>query len=206
VDSKELSLLIKDFFPAQAVEYVAKQIISLNFKLIISKKRYTKLGVFKPSKNSKKHIISINGDLDNDLFYMVYLHEVAHLIVWNNYQRRAAPHGREWKKQYYQILQYSIDNNFFSDEIKNFVINSLDKPNFHLTVTRDLKKIIDESQGDIKLLRVKDLPDNCTFTLYNKRNFKLIRKVRTRYKCQDLNNGRFYLVHSLAEVQNYYTG
>jgi SprT protein len=205
VDSKELSLLIKDFFPEQAIDYVAKQIISLNFRLVVSKKRFSKLGVFKPSRTSDKHIISINGDLNNDLFYLVYLHEVAHLIVWNNYKRRVAPHGNEWKEQYYKILVHSINNNFFSDEIKQFVAKSLSKPNFHNTVTRDLYRIEKDSTENNNLLRVKDLPDNCTFTLLNKRNFKLIQKIRTRYKCQDLNNGRFYLVHSLAEVKNYCT-
>jgi len=205
VDSKELSILIKDFFPEMAIDFVAKQIISLNFRLVISKKRFSKLGVFRPSRNSNKHVISINGDLNNDLFYLVYLHEVAHLIVWNNYKKRVAPHGKEWKEEYYKILLYSINNNHFSDEIKKYITVSLTKPNFHTSVTRDLYKINSESSQNESLLRVKDLPENCIFTLYNKRNFKLIQKIRTRYKCQDINNGRFYLVHSLAEVKKYCT-
>jgi len=202
VDRRELSLLIKDYFPESALDYVTNQIISLNFKLIISKKRFSRLGVFRPSKNNNKPVISINYDLDKNLFFIVYLHEVAHLMVWNNYKKRTAPHGREWKEQYRKILIEALNKNLFPEETKESIINSLTRPNFHKNLQ---KKFSDSSIENSNLTRVKNLPENCIFTLCNGRSFKIIRKIRTRYKCQDVKNGKYYLVNSQAEVTSYST-
>lgn len=202
MDRRELSLLIKDYFPESALDYVTNQIISLNFKLIISKKRFSRLGVFRPSKNNNKPVISINYDLDKNLFFIVYLHEVAHLMVWNNYKKRTAPHGREWKEQYRKILIEALNKNLFPEETKESIINSLTRPNFHKNLQ---KKFSDSSIENSNLTRVKNLPENCIFTLCNGRSFKIIRKIRTRYKCQDVKNGKYYLVNSQAEVTSYST-
>lgn len=202
MDIKQISLLIKDYFPETVIDFVAKQIISYNLRLIISRKRLSRLGVFRPSKISKRHVISVNGDLDKNLFFLVYLHELAHLIVWNNYNRRVAPHGKEWKEEFRKIIINSLNLNHFDEETKLYVINCLKKPNFHRAITREMYESDKENlQSD--LMRLKNIPENSTFTLSNGRTFKIINKIRTRYRCLDIKNGKYYLVSSQAEVVDF---
>ena len=37
-------------------------------------------------------------------FLTTFVHELAHLIIWEKYGHRAAPHGKEWKQCFGALL------------------------------------------------------------------------------------------------------
>ncbi|HAD34265.1 MAG TPA: hypothetical protein DCF44_07170 [Chitinophagaceae bacterium] len=41
--------------------------------------------------------MSVNGNLNSYHFLITLLHEIAHMLVWEQFRNRVKPHGLEWK-------------------------------------------------------------------------------------------------------------
>ena len=75
-----------------------------DFDLKITRPRKSKLGDFRPPKPGKRSSITMNEDLGPYQFLTTFVHELAHLITWEKYGHRAAPHGKEWKQCFGALL------------------------------------------------------------------------------------------------------
>ncbi|MFN8135383.1 MAG: SprT-like domain-containing protein [Bacteroidales bacterium] len=58
-------------------------------------------------------MIQANADLGPYTFLLVFLHELAHLVVMKKYGRKAKPHGSEWKNAYRQLVQPFFEHEVF---------------------------------------------------------------------------------------------
>ena len=56
-----------------------------DFDLKITRPRKSKLGDFRPPKPGKRSSITMNEDLGPYQFLTTFVHELAHLIIWEKY-------------------------------------------------------------------------------------------------------------------------
>ena len=111
-----LAQQLSQFVPSGTEHLCAQWLVENHVQLKISAPRKTRLGDFRPSHRHFPHRISVNGDLDSLHFLVTFTHEVAHVINWDRHMRKVAPHGKEWKDIYSQLLQNLIALNVLDEK------------------------------------------------------------------------------------------
>jgi hypothetical protein len=151
-------------------------------------------------RNGARPVIQVNGDLGPYSFLLVFLHELAHLIVMKKYGRKAKPHGDEWKTAYRDLVQPFFDKQVFPPTLTTALYRYFIKT--PATFHRDtrLLNILASCEGGNEILTVNDIPINDTFTLMNGRQFIKLEKLRTRFRCLCTGTKKYYLVPKSAQV------
>lgn len=191
---------LSQFLLPQCVEAVHGWLHEGGLRLRITRSRSSKLGDFRGAVPGQAPVISLNGDMNKYTFFVVFVHEYAHFLVWKRYSHRAKPHGREWKTVYTDLMIPFLTAGFFPSELlfalKRYFINPLASSGTDLQLTR-LLKTFDAPSSKIT---IEDIAPNATFSLPDGRHFRKIQQLRKRYKCICLGNNRLYLFHPLVEI------
>jgi len=192
--------VLSEYLPEGSVDKTFYWITEKKIHLKISKQRKTKLGDYRPPVHHTNHRISINHNLNKYAFLITLIHEIAHLLVWEKHKGKVEPHGKEWKIEYRNLMYEFLNKGIFPDEIEKVlsksIINSKASSTSDMNLSRTLKKY--DAQTDLLIL--EDLEENAFFTIDGGRRFKKGPKQRTRYKCQNIENKKFYFVHALTPV------
>lgn len=193
---------LQDFLPPHCFEEVSKYLNTFNVQLTITRQRSTILGDFRNAHQGKPHRISINGNLNSFSFLITLLHELAHLLTYNNFQHKVQPHGKEWKSTFSNLLVTFIDKNIFPDDISEALKKSIAKPAASScgdsALLRTLKKY-DPKKNNILL--VEELEEGVIFSIKDGRKFIRGRKIRTRIQCTEIATNKLYLFSGLYEVK-----
>jgi len=194
---KTLSKYIPDVF----IEYVTGILIDSRVSFKIVAPRSTKLGDFRiQRKGSNKPQITVNGDLNPYSFLITTIHEVAHLKTHNKYGSRVNPHGAEWKSEFSSLLKPILEHESLPVSLKKVLSSSITNLKASsctdIKLARELKKY-NQSKNTLSL---EELSENSLFIL-NKKTYSKGKLRRTRYLCRELNTGKSYLIHALAEVK-----
>ncbi len=194
--------ILGTYLPDQAIEQVYSWITMYKVHLKISRGRKSKLGDYRPPIRHPHHRISINHDLNPYSFLITFVHELAHLLVFNAHKTSVAPHGKEWKLAFKELIDVLIADNIFPEELagvlKKSMRNAKASSGSDLILTRMLQQY-DHAEDQDKT-RVEDLDLGTIFSTQNGRSFQKGEKVRTRYKCLNLKNKKVYLFHPLTAV------
>ncbi|MFC2100764.1 SprT-like domain-containing protein [Bacteroidota bacterium] len=196
---KQYKEVLAKYVPPQAVDIIIEWMSTYKFQLNIKNNRLTKLGDYRPPSKYDFHRISINHNLNPYSFLITLVHEVAHLVVWENFKNNVKPHGKEWK-QTYQLLMQQIDTTEFPADIREALDNYLKNPSASSTTHIQLSRTLNIYDKVTDAIFLENLPDKSTFQTLNGRTFKIKEKLRKRYKCICLNNNKLYLVHPLVKV------
>lgn len=192
-------ILIK-YLPDKTVDTIIEWIVKKKIYLRISRSRSTKLGDFRPATKNQPSRISVNHDLNKYSFLITLIHEIAHLLVWNKFKRKAKPHGIEWKTEFYYLMNNFLNKNIFPEDVekalKNYLRNAKATSGSDLELTRCLQKY-DDNPGQLVL---ENIPSDSVFQIPNGKIFKKKEKVRKRYKCVCMTDKRTYLVNPLVNV------
>ena len=143
------SEILKKYLPEQSVTLIAEWIIAFDFKLKIKKERSTRLGDYTMPRNGLNHIITINHNLNKFSFLITLVHEVAHLVTYNQYKNSVSPHGKEWKKNFQELIQPFLTTDIFPIEIFSALRRYMQNP-------------AASSCSDVHLLRTLKLHDDRT--------------------------------------------
>jgi len=193
--------ILQKYLPEAAVEEVYESIVRYKIHLRITKNRSTKLGDYRPVHKGQPHRISINHNLNPYAFLTTLIHEIAHLVVFENYDHRVRPHGKEWKYCFREIMQPYFGLEIFPYEVKTALHNYLKNPssssNANLTLSRILKKY-DNDSGDC--IFIEELPEKSRFKIQNGKTFERLEQRRKRIKCLCLDNKKLYLFDPLTKV------
>ena len=197
---------LSDFLPPGTFSAVSAYLHSYKIHLTIARQRKSILGDYRHQTAIKNHRISINGNLNPFAFLLTLLHEIAHLLAFEQYGGKIASHGKEWKQVYSGLLQQFLKEKIFPAEIEFALIKSLKNPAASPDGYRDAE------DGLIRVLRnfdkikngnklVEEVPVNALFKLADGRIFKRGEKQRKRYKCLELSTRKMYLFSPVYEVE-----
>ncbi len=194
--------ILLQYFPEETIGQVSSMLKKHAVQLKITRERVSKLGDYRPPFQNLNHRITVNGNLGKHLLYLVFLHEMAHLIIWNRYGKSVSPHGPQWKQEFGSMLKQAVYLGYLPENLKIPVAAFAD--NVKATFAADpilwknLKSLDERLASEIT---IEDIPADTFFMAANGRFFKKEEKLRKRYRCFCLNNKRRYLFHPMAVIK-----
>lgn len=196
----EFEKALKDFLPEELLSYVSAILSSEKVYLILAKDRLTKLGDYHLNP-TKGHVISVNSNLNIYSFSITLIHELAHLKAFKIYSNQIKPHGEEWKCTFQNLMAYPLKTNAFPNDIKLALLRHMKNPKASSVRDIELRKALSVFDEGEDFVLVDDVPFEKKFRLKNGDRFMKVEKLRTRFKCRNLDNGRMYFVSRTAEAE-----
>jgi hypothetical protein len=181
-----------DFLPFDFQKYILGKIKSEGIHFRISRPRKSKIGDYKYNYLKKSHSISVNINLSEIQFLVTFIHELAHKKCFDLFVGKVFSHGEEWKNIFVELLIEARNELILSPEWDDVLMSNVKRPK--ATFTR-----YDEINENCVL--VLNLAVESKFELRNGRRFQLVKKIRTRYLCTDLNNGQLYSVSGRTPIE-----
>lgn len=198
---------LQTFLPPNTFEPVAAYLIQHKVHLTVTRERSTILGNYRNAWQNQNHRISVNGNLNAFSFLITLLHELAHLLTYEQYQHRVAAHGREWKRIFGDLLAQFIEKKVFPPDIEHELFLSLSNPAASSCAEDGLVRVLRRyDPAKTGYFMVEELPPNAIFKLKDGRTFKKGEKLRKRYRCQEMDSSRIYLFSPVFEVELLQTG
>jgi len=197
MDKKEV---LAQYMPPEAAPIIAKWIDYFQCEFKISKNRSTKLGDYRHPFRGSGHKISVNNDLNPYAFLVTTVHEFAHLLTWNDHKNKVKPHGTEWKNNFKRMMKPFFDLEIFPTDVNQGIVAYLNNPAASSCTDLRLARALKKYDAQEETLHVEQLPANTIFTLKDGRKFQKGERIRKRYRCTCLDNGKIYLFNPLAEV------
>lgn len=195
------SEILKKYLPEQAVPAIAEWIVQYDFKLKIKRERSTRLGDYTPPRNGLNHVITINHNLNRFAFLITLVHEVAHLVTYNQHRDRVNPHGQEWKSNFRQLMQPFLSTDIFPLEVFSALRKYLANPAASSCSDHNLLRTLKLHDHESQYVFLEYLPHGAIFLYNGSRVFVKGEKIRKRFKCRELSTGAIYLFNPLAEVE-----
>lgn len=194
--------ILKKYIPENTVELMATWILEYDFKLKIKKERSTRFGDYTSPRNGSNHLITVNYNLNKYSFLITLVHEIAHLTTFNKHKNSVLPHGIEWKRSFAELMQPFLTSDVFPVDIlyalRKYMQNPAASSCSDKTLLKALK-LYDEHNSDKIFLEY--LPYKTMFLYNGERLFEKGEKIRTRFRCKEVNTGHIYLFNSLTEVE-----
>ncbi len=195
--------LLKQFIPEGSFDLVAPFFKDHTIHLTLTRERKSVLGDYRhPIKADPVHRISINVNLNPYSFLITLLHEIAHLQVYTRFKNQPAPHGKEWKVQFRDILIPFIGKGFFPKDVEKALVAYLHNPAASTCTDPGLYKALyryDEQKPGYAL--VDDIEIGQCFETEDGRLFEKLDQLRTRCRCKDLGTGKLYFFQGIIEVK-----
>lgn len=190
------------YIPEAAVHPLTEWLQKNKVELKISRARRTKLGDFRVARNGDFPRISVNHDLNRYAFLITLVHEMAHAEVHakNSHFRRIKPHGTEWQKVFSEMMQPFLNEEIFPGSLLPSVQKYFQKPKASSASDPYLMRALKAFDAPSENPQLNDLALGDRFMFRNV-SFEVIKKMRTRFQCRNLQNKRLYLIHGLAEVE-----
>ena len=192
---------LKAYLPDGSFDLVMPLILQHRVHLTISRQRQTKLGDYRNAYGNKNHRISVNGNLNKYSFLITLLHELAHLLAFEQFGNRIQPHGNEWKKTYAAILKDFLALHLFPTDIAHELKATLHNPAASSCAEDELQRILmryDTKRPGMKM--VEELTTGQQFRIPGGRTFVRGEIIRKRIKCFELPAMKPYLFSPLYEV------
>ena len=193
---------LQDYLPPGTYEPVLSYLRQYKVHLTVARERKSVLGDYRHSTHHANHRISVNGNLNPYSFLITLLHELAHLLTFEQFGNHVLSHGREWKAIYVKILDQFLQHQVFPGDIETELLRSLKNPAATTCAEDGLLRVLrkhDSKESDNRL--VEEIETNKLFRTHDGRVFKKEGKVRKRFKCIEIKTGRVYLFSPVYEVQ-----
>ncbi len=196
------SITLQKYLPAGSDELTLALLRTAPIELRISKPRKTKLGDYRFPTKGNRHRISINANLNPYAFLITLIHEVAHLKAFEDFGKGIKPHGEEWQHTFRVLAKPFLAADIFPNDIANTLITSLNKGRASSCTDLELYRTLKKYDTPLEdHLTVEMVEHGKLFQINGDKIFKKGPKLRKRYKCVNVANGREYMVHALAEVK-----
>lgn len=188
---------LKKYLPENTLPFLKNWFGPYFIHIKITRERNSKLGDYRKLRDNS-HEITINSTLEPQLFFFVLTHELAHMLSFEKFGHRIAPHGSEWKQTFRNMLVESIS--IYHQDLQKIILDFAKSPKANFMASPDLVRYFrlkDNSGGHVF---VEELEPHNEF-IYNKQRYILIEKLKKNYLCRNLDNGKTYSFRGLASVQ-----
>ena len=197
---------LANYLPDGAFEPVVQLIHQYKVHLTVTRERKSVLGDYRHPFLGSNHKITVNGNLNKYEFLITLLHELAHLLCFEQYRNRVEAHGKEWKNIYGSLLKAFIDLDFFPEDIRKSLKKTLLNPaataNGETALLLVLRRYNPVQKAGVVVLA--HLADGSLFKEIKGRTFRKIKLRRKRIECIELATGNIYLFSALSEVEIVY--
>ncbi len=199
-DSQKITEVISQHVPPAAQSYCVELWLQYPFRLRISPRRLTKLGDYRYDKGRRTHQISVNATLNPYAFLITYVHEVAHLLAFQTYGFRIAPHGQEWKKSFRELMQPVLNQRVFPEEILQPLSHYMRNPKAASGSDQRLSLALQQYDRPDGSVALADVMPSKTFRF---RKMLMVKESvrRTRALCREVKSGKRYLISQAARVR-----
>ncbi len=191
------------YLPEGAFEPVVQLIHQYKVHLTVTKARKSVLGDYRHAGMGANHKISVNGNLNKYEFLITLLHELAHLLCFEQFKNRVEAHGKEWKYIYSDLLAAFIRLGLFPLDIQKSLQKTLLNPaatangeTALLLVLRNYDAVKKEGHAF-----VAHLQEGTLFESFKGRIFRRGKKRRIRIECVEVATGHVYSFSALTEVK-----
>lgn len=188
---------LEKYLPQNTLLYLKKWFSSHYIYIKVTKNRNSKLGDYRKLRDNS-HEITINSTLAPQLFFFVLTHELAHLIAFEKFGRKIAPHGTEWKHTFREMLLESID--VYEEDLKPVIIKFSRSPKANFMASPDLVKYFHIENQDDDEVYIEKLSKGENF-IYRDEKYLLEGLIKKNYLCMNLATGRKYSFKPLARVK-----
>jgi SprT protein len=189
------------YLPNGTLEAVMGYLHQYKVHLTVARERKSILGDYRHRTHHQNHRISINGNLNKFSFLVTLIHEIAHLLTYEQYGNKVPAHGKEWKLLYGGLLKQFLQNKIFPADIERELIATIKNPAATSCAEDGLVRVMrkyDEKDSPNRL--VEEIPFHGLFKAPDGRIFRKGEKLRKRYKCVEVTTGREYLFSPVYEV------
>lgn len=197
------SEILRKYLPEQSVEQIAKWIIEFDFKLKIKRERSTRLGDYTSPRNGQNHLITINHNLNKYAFLITLVHEIAHLVTYNQHKDRVNPHGAEWKHNFKILIQPFLNTDIFPLEVFSALRRYMANPAASSCSDHNLLRTLKLHDENSDTIFLEYIPQGALFLYNGSRVFQKGPKMRTRFRCKEISTGAMYLFSAMAEVESF---
>lgn len=192
---------IEQFLPPGTGPAVLAYLHQYKVHLTIARERTSILGDYRHQTRHENHRISVNGNLNPYAFLVTLLHEIAHLLTFEQYGHRVAAHGQEWKAVFGGLLAQFLEHRVFPPDIAGELSRSLRNPAASSCAEEGLLRVLRRyDNGKESLQLVEELPEGTFFRLKDGRVFRKGEKLRKRFTCCEIKTGKVYLFSPVYEV------
>lgn len=195
--------VLEKFLPPGAYEKVIYFLRHYKVHLTITRKRNSLLGDYRHRTHYQHHRISVNGNLNVYSFLITLLHELGHLLTFEEYGNQVPPHGQEWKMTYAALLQYFLSHKIFPADIEKEILKTLANPAASTCAEDRLIRVLKKYDLHPKNPKplIEDIPFNALFRTEDGRIFQKGIQLRKRFKCREIKTGKEYLFSPVYEVE-----
>ncbi len=194
---------LRHYLPEGAFEPVVHLINLYKVHLTVTKERKSVLGDYRHAGMGSNHKISVNGNLNKYEFLITLLHELAHLLCFEQYKNRVEAHGKEWKNIYSTLLAEFIQLQIFPPDIQKSLQKTLLNPaataNGETALLLVLRKYNEVKKEGLSF--IAHLPEGTLFESSKGRIFRRGKKRRIRIECVEVATGHVYSFSALTEVK-----
>lgn len=186
--------ILQKYLPENTLPFLRLWFADYYIHIHISRNRESKLGDYRKMPD-KSHKITLNSTLPPYLFFFVLTHELAHLHTFENFGRYTAPHGKEWKRVFREMLLESLE--IYPEDLQIILRKFSKSPKANFMASDDLVRYFEsEKQGKTF---IESLNENIRF-VYKEKTYIIIQKRKKNYLCECLDNGKKYIFKPLVQV------
>lgn len=192
---------LQNYLPPNTGDAVTTYLHQYKVHLTIARERASILGDYRHRTFHNNHRISVNGNLNKYAFLITLLHELAHLLTFEQNGNRVQAHGKEWKLIFGNLLQQFVEQKIFPADIEKEVLRSLKNPAASSCAEDGLLRVLRKYDSKKEnVLLIEDIRFGSLFRTKDGRIFRIDEKLRKRYKCTELKTGKVYLFSPVYEV------
>ena len=192
------------FLPENSFKQVIDFIHHYKVHITISRQRKSVLGDYKHSGVwGTNHRISVNGNLNKYEFLITFLHELAHLLTYEQHRNKVEPHGKEWKNHYSRLLIDFVRQNIFPADIEKALQKSISNPSATANGETELLLVL-RNYDEVKRKGYHNIINLTEGTIFQTENGKIFRKGalrRKRFECVEIKTGLHYIFSPISEVR-----
>ena len=193
---------LQDYLPPGTYEAVLGYLRQYKVHLTVARERKSILGDYRHRTHHDNHRISVNGNLNKYSFLITLLHELAHLLTFEQSGNGVMAHGREWKAIYAQLLDQFLKHHDFPPDIERELLVSLRNPAASSCAEDGLLRVLRKyDAAGSKLRLVEEIGMHSLFRTDDGRIFQKDKKLRKRFQCKEVSTGRVYLFSPVYEVE-----
>lgn len=147
------------------------------------------------------HQITVNANLNPYRFLITLIHEIAHLVAFEQYGRYIKPHGIEWKSTFQQLMLPFIHPAVFPADLLPLLARHFKNPKASSDTDAQLSVALKHFDPINGKKYIFELPHGSIFKIYNGKTFKKGNRRVKRYECTEISSGKTYIFQPHAEVE-----